>query len=184
MKSRLPILLCLLLLSPTVHAEQPGTIVRQAKVYAEPGITAAPVGVLRAGTGVSLFERRGGWQEVYSESDQTVGWVRVFEVRAGQLQTTVIVEEKEDSRGFLAGLASLSRRASGFFRQDTSATSSSTATIGVRGLSESEIESAQADFDELEKMKTFASNKKRAKRFAKAGGLRAKKVAYLPEPEQ
>ena len=93
----------------------------------------------------------------------------------------VVTESSEDSRGFLSGLAAFSRKASGFFTQDATATSSGTATIGVRGLSESEINSAQADFDELAKMKQYASNRTRLTSFVAAGGLKANEVAHILE---
>ena len=109
-----------------------------------------------------------------------IGWVRSYQVRAGTASSPVITEQKEDSRGFLSGLAAFSRKASGFFTQDSKATSAGTATIGVRGLSESEINSAQADFDELEKMEKYASSRKRMTSFAETGGLKANKVAHIP----
>jgi hypothetical protein len=100
-------------------------------------------------------------------------------VRAGNLAAPEVVTEQEDSRGFLAGLASFSRKASGFFTQDSTATSSGTATIGVRGLSETDIKSAKPDFGELEKMNTYASKPQRMDRFATQGGLQANKVPYI-----
>jgi hypothetical protein len=51
----------------------------------------------------------------------------------------------------------------------------------VRGLSESEINSAQADFDELANMKQYASNRTRLSSFVAAGGLKANGVAHILE---
>jgi uncharacterized protein YraI len=174
------IFLLFLLLGTAVQADQQGIVVRQAKVYSDANSASGQVGKITAGTRVSIFERRGGWQEIFSEERSMIGWVRSYQVRAGTASSQVITEQKEDSRGFLSGLAAFSRKASGFFTQDSKATSSGTATIGVRGLSESEINSAQADFDELEKMKGNASNRKRMKKFAEAGGLKASQVAHIP----
>ena len=176
----LRIFLLFLLLGTAVQADQQGIVVRQAKVYADASSASGQVGKIAAGTRVSIFERRGGWQEIFSEERSMIGWVRSFQVRAGTASSQVITEQKEDSRGFLSGLAAFSRKASGFFTQDATATSSSTATIGVRGLSESEINSAQADFDELEKMKKYASSRKRMKKFVEVGGLKANEVAHIP----
>ena len=66
-----------------------------------------------------------------------------------------------------------------FFTQDATATSSGTATIGVRGLSESEIKSAVADFEELEKMKGFGSNPSRMADFSSQGKLRSQNVKHI-----
>jgi hypothetical protein len=75
-------------------------------------------------------------------------------------------------------LASFSRKASSFFKSDRSATSSGTATIGVRGLS------AQADFAEFEKMQRFASNGKRAGSFARQGKLSSTRVPHISGNKQ
>jgi uncharacterized protein YraI len=164
---------------PAAAADQQGIVVRQAMVYAEANSASPQVGNIAAGVAVSIFKRKGGWQEIYSEERSMIGWVRSYQVRVGAYNSPVVTENKEDSRGFLSGLAAFSRKASGFFTQDGTATSSSTATIGVRGLSEAQINSAQADFAELEKMKKYASDRKRMSSFVAAGGLKARKVAAI-----
>ena len=178
------ITLCLLVLFVSLgafaQANPEGVMVRQATVYADASSSTQAVGRIRAGARVSVFGRKGGWKEIYSEPEAITGWVRVYQVREGSYATQVNSQEQEDSRGFLAGLASFSRKASGFFSQDNSATSSGTATIGVRGLSEDEIRSAKADFHELEKMKIFASDRKRMSKFSSGGGLKASKVPHIP----
>jgi hypothetical protein len=184
MKLYFQTLLMLILLAPSVQANQQGTIVRQANVYSDASSASKVVGNVPAGTLVSIFERRGGWQEIFSEETAVIGWIRVYQVRAGDFSSQVVTDKKEDSRGFLSGLAAFSRKASGFFTQDASTTSSGTATIGVRGLSEAEINSAQADFDELKKMENYASNLKRMGRFSMVGGMKATKVEHISGADQ
>ena len=58
------------------------------------------------------------------------------------------------------------------------------ATIGVRGLSESEIKTAKADMRELKRMRKFSSDKKRMKDFINKGNLTARKVPFLPSENQ
>ena len=99
-------------------------------------------------------------------------------MRAASTTPTVKVNDS-DSRGFLSGLASFSRKASSFFKSDSPAENSATATIGVRGLSEDEIKGAEADFAEFEKMQGFASGKERSAGFARKGGLSALKVPHI-----
>ena len=115
---------------------------------------------------------------------ELTGWVRVYQVRAGDYASAAPTVEQEDSRGFLAGLASFSRKASGFFTQDSAATSSGTATIGVRGLSETDIRSAKPDFAELEQMESYASKPERMARFTAQGGLRAHKLPYIKDADE
>ena len=192
MRSLLRVLLFFALFGSEVRAESQGIIVRQATVYADASIAGGSVGNVSAGVTVSMFKRKGGWQEIYSEERSIIGWVRSYQVRAGQYNTAVVSpkqendqeDDQEDDRGFLSGLASFSRKASGYFTQDSTATSSGTATIGVRGLSETEINSAEPDFEELKKMDQYASDDTRKKYFARAGGLKPFKVPYISEVKQ
>jgi hypothetical protein len=135
--------------------------------------------LLGAGNRVSIFGRKGGWKEVFSEENSLVGWVRSYQVREGSFSEQARAEPEEDSRGFLAGLASFSRKASRFFSSGESGKSSGTATIGVRGLSEAEIKSAQPDFDELAKMQNYASNQSRLKKFQLNGQLSSNDVPHI-----
>jgi hypothetical protein len=125
------------------------------------------------------MSRQGGWKEIFSDQESIVGWVRSYQVRAAESAPVIQDESASDSRGFLAGLTSFSRKASSFFKSDDRNTSSGTATIGVRGLSEEEIKTAQADFVEFEKMKQFASSRQRAASFSRQGGLTAIKVPHI-----
>lgn len=179
MKRLLQIIFLSVLLVAPLQAEQGGVIVRTAPVHDKASIRSKRIGQLKAGTRVSIAERQGGWEKISSDQPSISGWVRSYQVRAAESSSTVALETSSDSRGFLAGLASFSRKASSFFKSDSSNTSSGTATIGVRGLSEDEIKTAQPDFAEFEKMILFASNKKRASGFAKQGGLSAVKIPYI-----
>jgi len=184
MKHCLRILIPLLLLLAPAQADQQGAIVRQSPVYAQARPSSSHVGQLAAGTRVAMFTRDGGWQKIFSEKPALTGWVRVYQVRAGNYAAPVVTTEQQDSRGFLSGLASFSRKASGFFTRDAKATSSGTATIGVRGLSETDIKSAKPDFDELDKMDQYASKTQRMGRFSAQGGLKASEVSYISGIEE
>lgn len=179
MKFRPLTVLALVLMSPVGAGDDSGVVVREARVYTEANASSEAVTRLKAGTRVEIFSRAGGWKEIYSEQPPATGWVRSYMVREGNYQPEAENAAESDSRGFLSGLASLSRKASSFFSSDRSTTSSGTATIGVRGLSEEQIRTAKPDFDEFEKMDGFASGKKRARRFAKQGELAAAKVPYI-----
>ena len=170
--------LSLIIALPALAVEE-AIVVRQATVYAKASSTSGTVGRIDAGARVNVFSRKGGWKEIFSDEKEMIGWVRSFQVREGNFAPAVQTESEPDSRGFLSGLASFSRRASSFFKSDSGRTSSGTATIGVRGLSEEEIKSAVADFEELEKMKGFASNNKRVSTFASAGKLKALKIGHI-----
>jgi hypothetical protein len=134
---------------------------------------------IEAGARVSLFERQGGWELIFSDEKALTGWVRSYQVRSGQYAQTPTVQAETDSRGFLAGLASFSRKASSFFGGGNSTGNTQTATIGVRGLSEAEIRTAVPDFEELEKMHRHASDVQRMPAFSSDGKLVARQIAHL-----
>ena len=184
MKLFLSILMLSILLVAPLQASQDGIVVRTAALHAQASHGSKRIGQIAAGTEVSIDTRQGGWKKIASQEQSVSGWVRSYQVRETTAASTEIVEPESDSRGFLAGLASFSRKASSFFKSEKSNTSSGTATIGVRGLSEDEIKTAQADFAELEKMKLFASSIKRAGGFAKQGGLSSIKVPHISGKKQ
>ena len=157
-----------------------GVVIRASTVYTKADSRSETIGSLSAGSTVNVFSRSGGWKEVFSEKQNLIGWVRSYQVREGLVKDD-IKNESEDSRGFLAGLVSFSRRATGFFGGGDSAGSSRTATIGVRGLSEEEIKAAKPDLQELKKLQSFSSSKSRMQTFATAGGLSPKKVKHIKQ---
>ena len=156
-----------------------GVIIRASTIYSKADSSSETIGSLPAGSTVNVFSRDGGWKEVFSEKQNLVGWVRSYQVREGLVKSE-IKDKPQDSRGFLSGLVSLSRRATGFFGGgDDNSGSSRTATIGVRGLSEEEIKASKPDLQELKKLQSFSSNKARMQTFAAAGGLSPQKVKHI-----
>ena len=128
---------------------------------------------------MNIFSRHGGWEEIFAEQENLVGWVRSYQVRGEEYAPRVETGAETDSRGFLSGLAAFSRKASRFFSSGSQTSNSSTATIGVRGLSEEEINSAKPDPVELRKMQGYASNPQRMARFQLEGQLSANQVKHL-----
>ena len=179
MKSYFKICALFFLLIAPLQAGQDAIVVREALVYTATDSSSRVVGRVAAGTRVSVFERKGGWKEVYYETESIVGWVRSYQIREGSFTPAGEAETESDSRGFLAGLAAFSRKASGFFRSSNSTTSSSTATIGVRGLSEAEINAASPDYHEFKKMQQYASNNLRLVEFGQVGQLSVNNVKHL-----
>ena len=169
----------LLLLGPPLLASESGVIVRDAPVYADADSAATQVGRIGAGTRVNIFSRKGGWEEIFAEQEDLVGWVRSYQVRGGDYAPGIETGAQTDSRGFLSGLAAFSRKASRFFSSGGQGSNSSTATIGVRGLSEEEINSAKPDPAEFEKMQGYSSNQQRMTRFQLEGRLSANQIKHL-----
>jgi len=184
MKRLLPILFALILVPLPLMAGEDGIVVRTSPLFASANYSSSRIGQVKAGTEVSIETRIGGWKRIVSAAPALDGWIRSYQVRDAASAPPVRTDDSgSDSRGFLDGLASFSRKASSFFRSDAERTSSSTATIGVRGLSEDEIKSARPDFDEYKKLQLFASNSARVVKFARQGGLRAIKVPHVAGPK-
>lgn len=154
---------------------------RQATVYAKASSASDAVGQIAAGALVSVFERQGGWELIFSDQSALTGWVRSYQVRVGDYSPTPETQSEPDSRGFLSGLAAFSRRASGFFGDNQTQTGSRTATIGIRGLSEAELKAAQPDLEELKRMQGYASDATRIAAFSSEGKLQARKLAHIPQ---
>jgi hypothetical protein len=171
-------LLFVLSTSPLLASQQ-GIVVREAKVYAEASSGASQVGVIAAGRQVDIFSRKGGWKEIYSDKPELLGWVISYQVREGDYAPQAEDDAEPDSRGFLSGLAAFSGKASRFFGGGSSATSSGTATIGVRGLSEEELKAAKPDLIEFARMQGFASDARRLASFAQEGRLSVNEVAHI-----
>jgi len=170
----------LFLITGTQALASEATIISDTSLYLRPSVSSPKSTFIKAGTPVTIVSRLGGWKEVTTPDDGTA-WVRSYKVRSG----TIIISEKEkDSGGFFSGLASLSRKASGLFSSEKKGYSfQRTATIGVRGLSEEQIKNAKPNLDELKKMESFRSKKRKSKSYADQGHLKAIEVAHMPRSE-
>lgn len=162
-----------------------GLIVRTSALKQNPSFASKTLQDLPPGTVVRLDKRNGGWQQVtVLPQAKQQGWVRAYQVRTDLEQggQKPVVQQKE-SGGVLSGLSNLSRRTAGLFGQrETSASDSLTATIGVRGLSEEDLNKAKPNPAELDKLHGFAADSGGATQYASAASLKKQRVDHLPEP--
>ena len=108
------------------------------------------------------------------------GWVRTYQVRAGQVAPSVVSETRDEQRGVLSDLASLSRSAAGLFGGGSrSSGSQTTATIGIRGLGAEELEAARPDKKQLEQLKKYGVSRDAGKQFGKTAKLKKRKIDTL-----
>ena len=161
-------------------AAAPGFVVRNSELRNAPSFSGQVMQRLAPGSGVTLLERRGGWQQVEVTGTRFRGWVRSYQVRAGQVPPTVVAETRDEQRGVLSDLASISRSASGLLGGGNRAgTNQTTATIGIRGLSAEELEAAKPDQQQLERLKKYGVSPKAGKQFAKSAKLKKRRVKTL-----
>ena len=144
---------------------------RATELRAAPDDSASVIRTLADKTTVTSLERRSAWTRVKSGND--TGWVRMMYLRGG---ATVVVDEKSSSGGWLAGFNRL--LGGGSSRGNQRAQS---ATVGIRGFSREDVEKAEFNPAEFEKLKRFQSTDGAARQLASQGKLQFRSVAYLSQ---
>lgn len=154
-------LLALLLAAPA-FAGEPGTALKDDTLRQQPYSDAKPAGMLKRGTAVDILEKKGAWLKVKAKS--TTGWVRLLSVKRGTAGKT----------GAGADVLALASGRTG--------TGQVVSTTGVRGLSEEELKSASFNAAEVAQLEANTVSAEQAQKFAAEGGLKARKLAFLPDP--
>lgn len=161
-------ILLLALFSGAVLAADSGSMIRASSLNAAPDAASQNLGIIRGTTEVDILERDGGWYRVQT-ADGRSGWVRMANVRLGA------VAEAEEESSFWGSLFSFGSNRS---------TRTATATTGIRGLSEEEINAAVPDESAVARLENWRSNAREAQRHAGEAGLAPVNVGELPEDEQ
>jgi len=143
-----------------VHAE-PATLLRASDLKAQPATDAATVTQLAADAAVDASERNGGWVRVKTQSGAE-GWVKMLALRYGGPG----VAKRGDSG--LAQAVNVAR----------SGASGTQVTTGVRGLDETDINTARPNPAELKKLEGYAETKQSSSSFAESGKLKARRIEY------
>lgn len=139
----------LLALALPALAAQSGTTTRSAELRATPAVDGKLLATLPAGAKVAVVKRVGGWYEVKTSAG-AAGWVRMWLLR------------------FTGTAASAATLQSG-----RSSSTYTTATTGVRGLSEEELRNATPDPAALQLVENLAVAPTDARGFAKQAELKA-----------
>jgi hypothetical protein len=143
-------LLALMAALPALAA-QPATVTRPAELHAMPVSGGKALKTLPSGTRLDVLKRVGGWYQV--KAPGTEGWVRMWLVRFA-------------STG--AGGTSVAVLGSG-----RSGSTYTTATTGVRGLSEEELQAAKPNPAAVAALEQYAVAPDDARRFARQASLKA-----------
>jgi len=143
-----------------LHAE-PATLVRASDLKAQPASDAATLTQLAAEAPVDAGERNGGWVRVKTQAGAE-GWVKMLVLRYGGPG----VAKRGDS-----GLT----QAINVARSGASGTQ---VTTGVRGLDETDINTARPNPAELKRLEGYAESKDASSRFAESGKLKAQRIEY------
>ena len=143
-----------------VHAE-PATLLRASDLKAQPASDAATVTALATDAAVDAGERSGGWVRVKTQAGAE-GWVKMLALRYGGPGAA-----KRGDSG-LAQAVNVAR----------SGASGTQVTTGVRGLDETDINTAKPNPAELKRLEGYAESKDASSRFAESGKLKAQRVEY------
>jgi len=148
-------------------------IKRATELREAPGETSASRGALAIATPVTrLGPRLGPWIEVRTAQGGT-GWVHMFDIGSA-----VPAQGGNAATGALRGLSS-------FFGKGTAqapATTTATATIGIRGLGAEDIANAQPNLDAVVRAEALRMDSNRARQFGADATLVAQAVEPLPVP--
>jgi hypothetical protein len=145
-------------------AAEMGSALKADKIRSEPYSDAKTVGNFARGDKVEIMGKKGAWLNV--KTDKASGWVRLLSVKRGT--------SKGGSEA--AGVLDVASGRAG--------TGQVVATTGVRGLNEEELKNAKYSAAEVKKLEGYTQTAKQGEQFAKSGGLKAVKFAYLSESQE
>jgi hypothetical protein len=147
-------------------AAERGTTVRPTEVKAKPFADAATLATLAAQAPVEVLQRQASWLQVKADR-KTTGWVKLLSLRFAPLE------------GRASGI---NENLNVVFNLGQAGTGGSTATTGVKGISEEALRHPQAAPAQLAQMQAMTADPAAVHAFARAGRLTARPVPYLAEP--
>ena len=131
-----------------------GAITRAAELRSTPFADGKTLKTLPAGAKVDVAKRVGGWYQVKT-AEGTEGWVRMWLLR------------------FSAGGGAFGKDSVAVLGSGRSGSTYTTATTGVRGLSEEELQNAKPNPAAVDALEQLAVAPDDARRFAKQASLKA-----------
>lgn len=156
-----------LLVAGVTHAE-PALTVRAIDLMAQAQSDASIVASLPENTQLEVLGRKGAWSEVRIPTGQK-GWLRMTTLKP--VTSAAATPASANPLGALNNLLSSGRTSN-----------TATVTTGVRGLEAQDLENAQANPGELEKMQKFAVDRRAAEAFAQRNKLVPLSLEELPAP--
>jgi hypothetical protein len=159
------LLLAVILFLPGISlAAEMGSSLKADVIRSEPYTDAKETGAVARGEKLQIISKKGAWLNV--KTTKAKGWVRLLSVKRGAGGSGSEIKGVLDVASGRAGTGRV------------------IATTGVRGLNEEELKNAKYNEAEVIKLESYTQTSKQGQQFAKSGGLKAVKFAYLPEPQE
>jgi hypothetical protein len=162
MRKLLYIFLFLIPLTADTAALITGMVFIDTKLLDEPNNSGKLIENLAAKSQVTVQERQNSWTQVATTTNN--GWVPTLTIRI------ISVSEQNNVDG-----------ASDVAVERLSGTNqkSVVATFGIRGIDEETLKDAELSEEQLALLESYQVSESQAKKYARAGDLKAKKVAYF-----
>ncbi|MEM7207149.1 MAG: SH3 domain-containing protein [Pseudomonadota bacterium] len=176
-------ILCFAIAIPAFASD--ATIVRKSRLFETPSFTGEIVTELPIGTEVTSTERKGGWARIQVKEGTDRGWIRAYTMRSG-VSGEQVKQATVTTNSSSGGLAGIGRSLANLFGTSNRNENEGnlTTTVGVRGLSAEQIESAKPDSKAAEKMISYQVTPKQSKSFAKKAGLKSNKLKQIKIKEK
>ena len=161
------------LFAGTLHAAEPGFLIRETELKAEPFIDAASVARLTKDLRVEILRRDGGWMEL--AVGRSHGWARAVNVRRDAAPAAPVAQSPV--------LALESGRAASKDLVTTTGIRSARVGAGAAphpALDDESLKKTAADETALKKLEALAATADEARRFADEAKLVAREVPYIP----
>jgi hypothetical protein len=164
-KCKLVLMLLAGLFLPLVSlAAEKGSAIKADIIRAEPYADAKKTGDIKRGENLEILGKKGAWLNV--KTTKINGWVRLLSVKRGAAGGANQVKGVLDVASGRAGTGKV------------------VATTGVRGLNEEELKNSKYNEAEVKNLESYTQTSQQGQQFAKSGGLKAIKFAYLPESQK
>ncbi|MCB5195546.1 SH3 domain-containing protein [Deefgea salmonis] len=153
-----PLVCALLLLIGHAAVADSGTVIRNSDLREKPFSDSRSIATLSSNSKIEIQKNQGAWMQVKTPQGQ-VGWIKLLNVRT----------QSGTRNNGLSTLGNVIKTGS----------SGQTVTTGVKGLSAEQIQTAEPNMAEVNKMESYSSSNAEASRLARQAQLSPKKVAPL-----
>jgi hypothetical protein len=160
-----------------------GLTIRPAAVLDFPDRSGRPLGTLPANAAVDVYERRRLWLRISPPAGAAgpAGWLPLTELRLGGMTQQAAAPAQAADGAFSAFSRSVSGLLAGFNSRQSGYTASN-ATIGIRGLTSSELSAAAPNYQAYTDIERYRVMPAQAQAFAFAGGLVPQRIMYVTAP--